>query len=120
MKSYEFSCSSMRISPHQPFVIRLDGHRFSKFIQGFKKPYDPRGTVFSQKKKNNKDAKEKKKKKNRPMPKKFRAMFKIKNRGQSDLLPPLEFSNKHNSNNNDNNALFSLKFITLWFKQRYP
>ena len=31
-----------RLNPTQPFVIRLDGHKFSSFCKYFQKPYDER------------------------------------------------------------------------------
>eukprot|EP01121_Diplochlamys_sp_Union-15-3_P018165 TRINITY_DN6568_c0_g1_i1.p1 TRINITY_DN6568_c0_g1~~TRINITY_DN6568_c0_g1_i1.p1 ORF type:complete len:288 (+),score=43.22 TRINITY_DN6568_c0_g1_i1:57-920(+) len=41
MKQYELSLET-RLNPKLPFIVRLDGHRFSKFTQGFAKPFDPR------------------------------------------------------------------------------
>jgi len=45
MKEYEkdnevFGASTLK--QDKPFIIRLDGHKFSKFTTGFKKPYDER------------------------------------------------------------------------------
>jgi len=40
MKGYEFVFTSVRIDPALPFVMRLDGHSFSRFARGLKKPYD--------------------------------------------------------------------------------
>jgi tRNA(His) 5'-end guanylyltransferase len=39
MKSLEGDSES-RLDPDQPFVVRLDGHKFSKFTKGFEKPLD--------------------------------------------------------------------------------
>ncbi|PRP79675.1 hypothetical protein PROFUN_12573 [Planoprotostelium fungivorum] len=39
MKSYEDKME-MRLDPSLPFIIRLDGHSFSTFTRGFKKPFD--------------------------------------------------------------------------------
>lgn len=41
MKEYEAATQSY-LQPNQPIMMRLDGHTFSKFTRGFKKPYDPR------------------------------------------------------------------------------
>merc|ERR1712137_287774 len=41
MKEYE-NASESRLDPYLPFMIRLDGHCFSKFTKQFKKPYDER------------------------------------------------------------------------------
>eukprot|EP01132_Coremiostelium_polycephalum_P000770 gene770-955_t len=41
MKGYE-SESAFTLKPNQPFIIRLDGHGFSKFTRSFKKPWDIR------------------------------------------------------------------------------
>jgi len=32
----------LALKPHLPFIVRLDGHRFSKFTVGFTKPFDKR------------------------------------------------------------------------------
>lgn len=40
MKSYEDQEAQRRLSPDMPIMIRIDGRRFSKFSQGFKKPFD--------------------------------------------------------------------------------
>eukprot|EP00026_Physarum_polycephalum_P013869 Phypoly_transcript_14322.p1 GENE.Phypoly_transcript_14322~~Phypoly_transcript_14322.p1 ORF type:complete len:318 (+),score=54.72 Phypoly_transcript_14322:106-954(+) len=42
MKKYEETTTSNKISPNQPFIIRLDGHKFSTFTKPFRKPYDER------------------------------------------------------------------------------
>jgi len=43
MKKYEEDIGSSSIlKANKPFLVRLDGHRFSKFTSGFKKPYDDR------------------------------------------------------------------------------
>ncbi|KAL6070841.1 Thg1 domain-containing protein [Balamuthia mandrillaris] len=43
MKEHEKMVSSTgRIDPSTPYVIRLDGHKFSKFTKAFKRPYDER------------------------------------------------------------------------------
>ncbi len=39
LKSYEESFET-QIDPSQHMIIRLDGHKFSKFAKGFKKPFD--------------------------------------------------------------------------------
>jgi len=41
MKVYEKSLESS-LDKTLPFIVRLDGHRFSKFTKGFKKPFDER------------------------------------------------------------------------------
>ena len=40
IKSYETIFTSPKIDPSLPYVMRLDGHSFSKFTKGVKKPYD--------------------------------------------------------------------------------
>jgi tRNA(His) 5'-end guanylyltransferase len=40
VKMYETKFTGQKIDPSLPFVIRLDGHCFSRFTQGLKKPYD--------------------------------------------------------------------------------
>ena len=40
IKGYEKVFTSTRIDPSLPFVMRLDGHGFSNFTRGLKKPYD--------------------------------------------------------------------------------
>lgn len=40
MKAYEDEFN-IKIEPYYPFIIRLDGKNFSKFTNGFKKPFDP-------------------------------------------------------------------------------
>jgi len=43
MKEYESEIiGSSKLNPEKPFIVRLDGHRFSKFTSGFKKPFDER------------------------------------------------------------------------------
>jgi len=39
MKYYE-SCYEMEIKPNQHIIVRCDGHHFSSFTKGFKKPFD--------------------------------------------------------------------------------
>ena len=39
MKSYEHTFD-MRVPPYQKIVVRLDGRAFSKFTDGFRKPFD--------------------------------------------------------------------------------
>jgi len=41
MKVYERGLE-LNVKNDQPFIVRLDGHRFSKFTKGFKKPFDER------------------------------------------------------------------------------
>eukprot|EP01087_Luapelamoeba_hula_P007348 TRINITY_DN1802_c0_g1_i2.p1 TRINITY_DN1802_c0_g1~~TRINITY_DN1802_c0_g1_i2.p1 ORF type:complete len:345 (+),score=79.62 TRINITY_DN1802_c0_g1_i2:48-1082(+) len=41
MKSYE-NAYEKQLCPWEPYIIRLDGHQFSKFTQGFVKPFDQR------------------------------------------------------------------------------
>jgi len=41
MKEYEKGYKIL-VDPNRPYIIRLDGHRFSKFVKPFKKPYDER------------------------------------------------------------------------------
>lgn len=40
IKKYESVFTGKRIDPSLPFVMRLDGHAFSKFVGGLNKPYD--------------------------------------------------------------------------------
>jgi len=40
IKSYESEFTSKKIDHSLPFVMRLDGHAFSKFTSGLKSPYD--------------------------------------------------------------------------------
>lgn len=40
IKQYESKFTGPKIDPSLPFVMRLDGHAFSKFTGGLKKPYD--------------------------------------------------------------------------------
>jgi tRNA(His) guanylyltransferase len=42
MKKYEESTTSGKILPNTPFIIRLDGHKFSTFTKPFRRPYDER------------------------------------------------------------------------------
>lgn len=39
MKDYE-AVSESKLDPSKPFMMRLDGHCFSKFTCGFTKPFD--------------------------------------------------------------------------------
>jgi tRNA(His) guanylyltransferase len=39
MKGYELSCRSY-IDPTKPAIMRIDGHGFSKFTRGLKKPFE--------------------------------------------------------------------------------
>lgn len=39
MKEYEFATRSY-IDNKLPFIVRLDGHGFSKFTKGLKRPYE--------------------------------------------------------------------------------
>ena len=39
MKYYE-SCYETNVKPEQHIICRIDGHKFSKFSKGFKKPFD--------------------------------------------------------------------------------
>ena len=41
MKAYEEPLDHV-VDPNLPFIIRLDGHKFSKFTKGFRKPFDVR------------------------------------------------------------------------------
>ena len=41
MKEYE-AASSTFIDILKPFIVRLDGHSFSKYTKGFKRPFDER------------------------------------------------------------------------------
>jgi len=41
MKEYEKS-SSTKLDRNLPFIVRIDGHHFSKFTKGFKRPFDIR------------------------------------------------------------------------------
>ncbi len=40
IKGYETKFTGQKIDSSLPFVIRLDGHSFSRFTRGLKKPYD--------------------------------------------------------------------------------
>lgn len=40
MKSYENTYNILCIEPYKPYVVRLDGNSFSKFTNGFRKPFD--------------------------------------------------------------------------------
>lgn len=41
MKAYEHLIEQYpKIPPYKPFAVRLDGHTFSRFTTGFKKPFD--------------------------------------------------------------------------------
>lgn len=40
IKQFEVVFTGARIDPSLPFVMRLDGHCFSKFSRGLHKPYD--------------------------------------------------------------------------------
>ncbi|EFA78090.1 hypothetical protein PPL_08738 [Heterostelium album PN500] len=42
MKQYEVSMNTLHITDNTPFIIRLDGHGFSKFTKNFVKPWDIR------------------------------------------------------------------------------
>lgn len=41
-KNQEAACTSEKLNQNLPIVARLDGHTFSKFCKGLKKPYDMR------------------------------------------------------------------------------
>jgi len=41
MKAYEQS-TNLRLDPTAPWIVRLDGHKFSKFTKRFTRPYDTR------------------------------------------------------------------------------
>jgi len=41
MKEYE-AVTNIKIDPTKPYIIRLDGHKFSSFTGPFKKPADIR------------------------------------------------------------------------------
>eukprot|EP00998_Keelungia_sp_KM082_P006250 NODE_2508_length_1049_cov_109.477223_g2490_i0.p1 GENE.NODE_2508_length_1049_cov_109.477223_g2490_i0~~NODE_2508_length_1049_cov_109.477223_g2490_i0.p1 ORF type:complete len:339 (+),score=54.95 NODE_2508_length_1049_cov_109.477223_g2490_i0:88-1017(+) len=41
MKSYE-KLTEVSVDTKLPYVVRVDGHKFSTFTRGFKKPFDPR------------------------------------------------------------------------------
>ena len=42
MKRYEERTTSSKIARNEPFIIRLDGHKFSTFTRPFQKPFDER------------------------------------------------------------------------------
>jgi len=43
MKGYEASASTVsKLDPKLPFLARIDGHKFSSFTRGFKRPFDQR------------------------------------------------------------------------------
>lgn len=42
MKRYEAESCSALLDPRRPYIVRLDGHSFHTFTQGFKRPFDPR------------------------------------------------------------------------------
>ncbi len=39
MKEYEFAARSY-VQSDKPIIVRIDGHGFSKFTNGLKKPYE--------------------------------------------------------------------------------
>jgi len=41
MKAYE-KATTVYLNPHQPFMMRLDGHCFSTFTKSFRRPFDDR------------------------------------------------------------------------------
>jgi tRNA(His) 5'-end guanylyltransferase len=41
MKEFE-KATDMRVDPTKPWIIRLDGHHFSRFTKGWQKPFDQR------------------------------------------------------------------------------
>jgi tRNA(His) guanylyltransferase len=41
MKSYE-ALNEQHVDPKLPWIVRLDGHKFSHFTRGFRKPFDDR------------------------------------------------------------------------------
>lgn len=40
IENLELLSEGDRLDPKNPFVVRLDGHGFSKFTKGFQKPFD--------------------------------------------------------------------------------
>lgn len=42
MKEFETKLDVPNLEKDFPFIIRLDGHKFSTFTKNFKKPYDER------------------------------------------------------------------------------
>jgi len=42
MKAYERSTAGLRLDPTKPWIVRLDGHKFSRFTRFFTRPYDTR------------------------------------------------------------------------------
>jgi len=44
MKTYEAQFTS-KLDPTKPFIIRLDGHKFSSYTRPFKKPFDERISI---------------------------------------------------------------------------
>jgi len=42
MKSYEESTNIFSLDPTKPYIVRLDGHHFSRFLSAFNKPNDIR------------------------------------------------------------------------------
>jgi len=42
MKEYEGSTNSFSLDDKKPYIVRLDGHHFSKFLRAFNKPNDER------------------------------------------------------------------------------
>ena len=45
MKEFEQQYET-NVDSSLPFLVRLDGHGFSKFTRGFRKPYDERSFYF--------------------------------------------------------------------------
>lgn len=41
MKGYEAEEAQRALPPDRPVLVRIDGHRFSRFTKGFRKPFDP-------------------------------------------------------------------------------
>jgi len=42
MKQYEAPTNNFLLDPTKPYIVRLDGHHFSRFLSAFNKPIDPR------------------------------------------------------------------------------
>jgi len=45
MKSYE-KPTAMVLDPSKPFIIRIDGHKFSSYTRPFNKPFDDRSICY--------------------------------------------------------------------------
>lgn len=52
MKTYEEISGSEILDSKKPFIVRLDGSKFSTFTRDFNKPFDPLSKNLGKRKKN--------------------------------------------------------------------